>query len=47
MGTMIASLIFTLVVLLLTILTITKGYGYKHTIDPVDEEESVEEYKRQ
>ncbi|RFU66296.1 YtzI protein [Peribacillus glennii] len=25
-----------LIILLLSVLTINKGYGYKHTIDPID-----------
>lgn len=49
MWTMIVSLIFTFVVLWLTILTISKGYGYKHTIDPIEDEleEHEEDYKQQ
>lgn len=30
----VASIIFTLIILILTLVTIQKGYGYKHTIDP-------------
>ncbi len=44
---MIAGLVLTLIVLALTLLTISKGYGYKHTIDPkvpnADEEQTKEE----
>lgn len=40
------SIIFTLIILVLTILTISKGYGYQHKIDPpVDP--SVNDYKNQ
>lgn len=34
---MIVSIIFTLVVLVLSLITISKGYGYKHKVDPLDE----------
>lgn len=44
----IASLIFGLVLtvgtLLLTLLTINKGYSFKHTIDPLEEGDEVREY---
>lgn len=30
------SALFVLIVLVLSLVTISKGYGYKHTIDPVD-----------
>lgn len=30
----VASVIFTLIILILTLVTIQQGYGYKHTIDP-------------
>lgn len=30
----VASIIFTIVILILTLVTIQQGYGYKHTIDP-------------
>ncbi|WP_409302303.1 YtzI protein [Peribacillus sp. SCS-155] len=32
----IIGVIIVLVVLLLSVLTINKGYSYKHTIDPID-----------
>lgn len=38
-GVMIASIVFTLIILLLTLITIQKGYGYNHTIDPSPEED--------
>lgn len=43
MWSIIVGVIFTIAVLLLTLLTIQKGYGYKHTIDPAptDEEKEV------
>jgi len=41
---MVVSIVLTVGVLLLTLLTISKGYGYKHTIDPpVEKEEEKEE----
>jgi len=30
----VASIIFTIIILVLTLVTIQQGYGYKHTIDP-------------
>lgn len=45
----VVSIIFTVIILLLTLLTIQQGYDYKHTIDPPvqpsDEEETNEEEK--
>lgn len=44
MSALVISIILTVVILALSILTITKGYGYKHTIDPaVDSEEEAGE----
>lgn len=43
MMTMIVSIVFTIIVLILSLLTITKGYGYKHTIDPISEDEEHHE----
>lgn len=44
----ITSLVFGLVLtvgtLLLTLLTINKGYSFKHTIDPLEEDDEVREY---
>lgn len=43
---MVAGLVLTLAVMALTLFTISKGYGYKHTIDPkvpVAEEEQTKE----
>lgn len=42
MTIVVVSVIFTLIVLVLSIMTLTEGYGYKHTIDPLtkDEEEN-------
>lgn len=44
---MFVSILGTIVVLILTIITITKGYGYKHTVDelPQEEEDYHETYK--
>lgn len=43
---MFVSIIGTIIVLILTIITITKGYGYKHTVDelPSEEEEQLSTY---
>lgn len=35
LSAMIISILFTIVVLVLSIITISKGYGYKHKIDPM------------
>lgn len=40
---MVISIILTVVILLLTVLTISKGYGFKHTIDPVEPLEKNED----
>ena len=32
---LVVSLILTVIVLILSLITISKGYGYKHTIDPL------------
>lgn len=34
MWSIVVSIIFTIIILLLTLFTIQQGYGYKHTIDP-------------
>lgn len=41
-GVMIASIALVILVVALSLLTINKGYGYKHTIDPLPEEYDVE-----
>lgn len=41
---MIFSIVFTLAILALTLVTISKGYGYKHTIDPKVETEDKEQF---
>jgi len=33
------SIVFTVGVLILSLVTISKGYGFKHTIDPLEENE--------
>lgn len=40
----VVSLILTVVIMLLTILTISQGYAYKHTIDPLKEGDKEREY---
>lgn len=39
----VASIIFTLIILILTLVTIQQGYGYKHTIDPPVHESEKEQ----
>ncbi len=34
MTVMVISIIFTIVVAILSVMTLTEGYGYKHKIDP-------------
>lgn len=40
---MFVSIVGTIIVLILTIITISKGYGYKHKIDELPPEEQSEE----
>lgn len=42
---LVISIILTIAVLLLSLLTISKGYGYKHTIDPLVDDENKETSK--
>lgn len=42
MTSMVASIIFTVIILILSLITIQKGYGFKHTIDPPAEKEGKE-----
>lgn len=37
MVTLIVSIILTLVILYLSLLTISKGYGYRHKVDPLED----------
>lgn len=41
MGSLVAGLILTVITLLLTLLTISKGYSFKHTVDPINEEDKT------
>lgn len=43
---MVISLVFTIAVLALTLLTISKGYGYKHTIDAKEVDEETKEVRK-
>ncbi|MEI3604110.1 YtzI protein [Pseudogracilibacillus sp. SE30717A] len=44
MSAFVISILLTVGILILSLLTISKGYGYKHTIDPlVDEEKEYQE----
>jgi len=39
---LVISIILTVIILILTLVTISKGYGYKHTIDPLVKENEKE-----
>jgi len=39
MTVLVISIILTVGILLLSLLTISQGYGYKHTIDPLEKNE--------
>lgn len=41
---LVVGLVLTIVTLLLTVLTISKGYGFVHTVDPLKEGDKVREY---
>lgn len=41
---LVVGLVLTVITLLLTLLTISKGYSFKHTIDPLNEGDKVREY---
>lgn len=41
---LVVGLVLTVVTLLLTLLTISQGYAYKHTIDPLNEGDEVREF---
>ncbi|MEI3612450.1 YtzI protein [Pseudogracilibacillus sp. SO30301A] len=41
---LVVGLVLTVVTLLLTLVTISQGYGFKHTIDPLKEGDQVREY---
>lgn len=43
--TLFVSLVLTVAVLVLSLITISKGYAYKHTIDPIDEKVDDSEKK--
>lgn len=43
-ASLVVGLILTVITLLLTLLTISKGYGFKHTIDPLNEGDKVRVY---
>lgn len=42
---LVISIILTIIILILSLITISKGYGYKHTVDPLvkDEKENSED----
>ncbi|MBO1002677.1 YtzI protein [Pseudogracilibacillus auburnensis] len=44
MTSLVVGVVLTVVTLLLTLLTISKGYSFKHTIDPLKEEDKVREF---
>lgn len=41
---LVVGLVLTVITMLLTLLTISKGYSYKHTIDPLKKGDEVREY---
>ncbi|MGM8212510.1 YtzI protein [Virgibacillus sp. W0430] len=47
MATLVVSILLTLIILYLSLLTISKGYAFKHTVDPIDpvEEQDHQEKK--
>lgn len=47
MTTLIVSIILTLIILYLSLLTISKGYGYKHKIDPLKEHSHEDDNHRE
>lgn len=44
MTNIVIGIIVTLIVLVLSLVTITKGYGFKHTIDPHPNEQEKQDY---
>lgn len=44
MTSLVVGLILTVLTLWLTLVTISKGYGFTHTIDPLNEGEEIREY---
>ena len=44
---LVISLILTVFVLVLSLVTISKGYGYKHTIDPLEKKDENEHNEKQ
>jgi len=44
MTSIVVGLVLTIAIMLLTLLTISKGYEYKHTIDPLKEGDEVREF---
>ncbi|HIV74467.1 MAG TPA: YtzI protein [Candidatus Pseudogracilibacillus intestinigallinarum] len=40
----VVGLVLTVLTLVLTLVTISKGYSYKHTIDPLNKEDEVREF---
>ncbi len=43
MSSLVISIILTIGILLLSLLTISKGYGFKHTVDPLVKEDHEDE----
>lgn len=43
MSAMVISIVLTVGILVLALITISKGYGYKHTVDPAVSEKVKEE----
>lgn len=45
MTVLVISLILTAIVLVLSLVTISQGYGYKHTIDPLEKQDDNNDTK--
>lgn len=41
---LVVGIVLTVLTLWLTLITISKGYAYKHTIDPLNEDDEVREF---
>lgn len=42
MSAMVISILLTVFILVLSLVTISKGYGFKHTVDPIKPDETNE-----
>ncbi|MGY0693624.1 YtzI protein [Virgibacillus sp. FSP13] len=44
--TIIIGIVIMLIVLVMTLFSISKGYAYKHTVDPLPEEDKGNKYEK-